>query len=487
MRARSSAHRRGTPQRPRRRTQHEQGSRRSSCTPQAACELEARPGARDRRARSSRWKARSTTPSPRQRSSPGARVPSSSTRRTRIGSRDRRPQRSRSSSSSAGRPTVLALPYGGGGNTVAYAKGFLEAGSPALQIVPVEAADRATTMPLRSASRLRCTAPRWTRRSLARAAQSLCHRRRDRRGLEIARREERASSASRHPRRRWQGSIYRASPATRVVLVLTGHGLKDPEALDRLPGAADDPRPRSRHDGEPRRGLRLRRRRARSLERARARRRRRRQPRPDHLAVRAFARLASPDGSASRSRSAFPARAVSVRARRRSRSAWWQARPPQVAPQTRRAARPRARPRGPSRQSRRGTGGRCLPDVGGSRRADRRRCTGTPIAIVPRDVTVETQAARAALPETIPHSDAAFTVARAALLGAAVASGPLSCSPRPLDDRLHEPYRAPHAPALAAVRERPAGRGARSNALRLGPDRDRLGAARKRRAHARKS
>src|SRR5438552_14961284 len=48
---------------------------------------------------------------------------------------------------------------------------------------------------------------------------------------------------------------------------------------------------------------------------------------------------------------------------------------------------------------------------------------GVPIAIVPRAATVHTQAARAALPETIAHSDAAFSVARAALLGAAMASG----------------------------------------------------------------
>ena len=79
---------------------------------------------------------------------------------------------------------------------------------------------------------------------------------------------------------------------------------------------------------------------------------------------------------------------------------------------------------------------------------------GVPIAIVPRDVTVETQAARAALPETIPHEDAAFTVARAALLGAAVASGSAELFAAAVDDRLHEPYRSQHAPALAAVRER---------------------------------
>jgi homoserine kinase len=81
-----------------------------------------------------------------------------------------------------------------------------------------------------------------------------------------------------------------------------------------------------------------------------------------------------------------------------------------------------------------------------------------PIAIVPRDATVETHAARAALPESIPHQDAAFSVARAMLLGAAVASGSAELFAAAADDRLHEPYRAAHAPVLAAVREQlPAG------------------------------
>ena len=78
---------------------------------------------------------------------------------------------------------------------------------------------------------------------------------------------------------------------------------------------------------------------------------------------------------------------------------------------------------------------------------------GVPIAIVPRDVTVETHAARAALPKTISHQDAAFSVARAALLGAAVASGSTELFAAAADDRLHEPYRAQQAPVLAAVRE----------------------------------
>ena len=64
----------------------------------------------------------------------------------------------------------------------------------------------------------------------------------------------------------------------------------------------------------------------------------------------------------------------------------------------------------------------------------------------------------AALPATVPHADAAFTAARATLLGAALASGSEELFAEALADRLHEPYRAEGAPLLEAVRERlPAG------------------------------
>jgi len=137
-----------------------------------------------------------------------------------------------------GPPDVLALPYGGGGNTVAYAKGFLEAGFPTLEIVPVQAADRATT----GASAIRIPTPvhrlevddalvrrggtvvsvtddeiaaAW--RSLARAEGIFC---------------EPASAAA------LAGvDLWGFAKGARVVLVLTGHGLKDPDALDRLPEA----------------------------------------------------------------------------------------------------------------------------------------------------------------------------------------------------------------------------------------------------------
>jgi homoserine kinase len=82
------------------------------------------------------------------------------------------------------------------------------------------------------------------------------------------------------------------------------------------------------------------------------------------------------------------------------------------------------------------------------------RTPAVPIALVP-DSTVSTAAARDALPADVPHADAAFTAARAALLGAALSSGSAELFAEALDDRLHEPYRAASAPLLEAVRERP--------------------------------
>jgi homoserine kinase len=80
-----------------------------------------------------------------------------------------------------------------------------------------------------------------------------------------------------------------------------------------------------------------------------------------------------------------------------------------------------------------------------------------PIALMP-ETNVETAAAREALPPEVPHADAAFTAGRAALLGAALASGSAGLFAAALDDRLHEPYRAKKAPLLAAVRgQLPAG------------------------------
>jgi homoserine kinase len=74
-----------------------------------------------------------------------------------------------------------------------------------------------------------------------------------------------------------------------------------------------------------------------------------------------------------------------------------------------------------------------------------------PIAVVP-DATVSTAASRAALPAAVPHADAAFTAARAALLGAGLAGGSQDLFAAALADRLHEPYRAADAPLLADLR-----------------------------------
>ena len=74
-----------------------------------------------------------------------------------------------------------------------------------------------------------------------------------------------------------------------------------------------------------------------------------------------------------------------------------------------------------------------------------------PIAVIP-DTPISTGASRRALPETVPRADAVFTVARAALLGASIASGDARLFGASSDDRLHEPYRAAKAPLLAELR-----------------------------------
>jgi homoserine kinase len=78
----------------------------------------------------------------------------------------------------------------------------------------------------------------------------------------------------------------------------------------------------------------------------------------------------------------------------------------------------------------------------------------TPIAVIPNH-RVETAASRAALPDTVPHGDAAFSAGRAALLGAALASNSADLFEAALEDRLHEPYRAASSPVLNEVRARP--------------------------------
>ena len=74
-----------------------------------------------------------------------------------------------------------------------------------------------------------------------------------------------------------------------------------------------------------------------------------------------------------------------------------------------------------------------------------------PIAVIP-EARVSTAESRQALPEAVTHADATFTVARAALLGASIASGDARLFAASHDDRLHEPHRAATAPLLAELR-----------------------------------
>jgi homoserine kinase len=78
-----------------------------------------------------------------------------------------------------------------------------------------------------------------------------------------------------------------------------------------------------------------------------------------------------------------------------------------------------------------------------------------PVAVIPSE-HVRTPDARNALPATVSHEDAAFTAARAALLGAGLASSDAGLLREAFADRLHEPYRP--SPLLEAIRaELPAG------------------------------
>jgi threonine synthase len=130
-----------------------------------------------------------------------------------------------------GLPDVLTLPYGGGGNTRAYARGFEEAASALPRIHPVQAADRAHT----AASAIRIVDPvhrveaedavarsggsiaTVTDAEIAAAWRLIGHEE----GIFC----ERASAAG------IAGLGQFTRDGERVVCILTGHGLKDPEAV----------------------------------------------------------------------------------------------------------------------------------------------------------------------------------------------------------------------------------------------------------------
>ena len=130
-------------------------------------------------------------------------------------------------------PDVLTLPYGGGGNTKAYARGFLERAGKLPRLHPVQASQRADTL----ASAIRIVEPIHRAEvetaleqsggsvvtvddvEIVRAWRALGHEE----GLFC----EPASAAG-------IAGLERGSAAQgeRVVCVVTGHGLKDPDAVE---------------------------------------------------------------------------------------------------------------------------------------------------------------------------------------------------------------------------------------------------------------
>ncbi len=143
-------------------------------------------------------------------------------------------------------PDVLALPYGGGGNTVAYVKGFdeLRAGMP--RIVAAQAAQRASTL----ASAIRIAEPVHQNEVETAAV---------RHGVEIVTVTDDAILAAWRDLAVSEGifcepssaagiAALLASPpsqASTCVCVITGHGLKDPATVERAtpPPISVDPDP----------------------------------------------------------------------------------------------------------------------------------------------------------------------------------------------------------------------------------------------------
>jgi len=91
-------------------------------------------------------------------------------------------------------------------------------------------------------------------------------------------------------------------------------------------------------------------------------------------------------------------------------------------------------------------------DEGGAVRAVRLELPASfGVALVVPDFVLPTSEARAALPSCYSREDAVFNVQRAALLIAALATGATSAFPAALEDRFHQPYRAPLVPGLADI------------------------------------
>ena len=69
------------------------------------------------------------------------------------------------------------------------------------------------------------------------------------------------------------------------------------------------------------------------------------------------------------------------------------------------------------------------------------------VVVAVPDFAVSTTAARRALPQQVPHRDAAFNVGRSGLLLGALATGEYHLLRVAMQDRLHQPYRSTSSPA----------------------------------------
>jgi homoserine kinase len=83
----------------------------------------------------------------------------------------------------------------------------------------------------------------------------------------------------------------------------------------------------------------------------------------------------------------------------------------------------------------------------------------------PLHFELSTPKMRAALPGSLAHVDATRSMGRACLLVAALLDGEHAPIARAMEDRFHEPYRAPHVPGFDAVKAAARGAGALGVAL----------------------
>ena len=144
-----------------------------------------------------------------------------------------------------GPPDVLALPYGGGGNTCAYARGFADVAAGTPRLVAGEAAQRATTL----ASAIRITRPVHATAAVEAIGASA--------GAVVTLEDEEIIAAWRELAHEGlfcepaSAAGYAAlrhveiEPGSRIVCVLTGHGLKDtdPTGEPAPPSVVVDPDP----------------------------------------------------------------------------------------------------------------------------------------------------------------------------------------------------------------------------------------------------